>query len=167
MSSKNVLSILPRSPESTIRLLASQLRAVWVGMLRDAGRVTLSLVAASMGEVVGHALFSPVTLEPDVDGVRWVALGPIGALPELQGQGIGTRLVTEGLEQCRLQGYDGVVLLGDPAYYSQFGFVPARDYNLTSDYGDGPEFQAIGLHPDAALPHRHRVVYAPEFTAAG
>ena len=135
-------------------------------MLRGAGRVALSLVAVSMGEVVGHALFSPVTLEPAIDGVQWVALGPIGVLPELQGQGIGTRLVTEGLGRCQLQGYDGVVLLGDPSYYSRFGFVPARDYNLTSDYGNGPEFQAHGLHPNAPLPFQHRVAYAPEFSAA-
>ena len=33
-----------------------------VTLLRDAQRVTLSLVAALNGEVVGHVLFSPVTL---------------------------------------------------------------------------------------------------------
>ena len=137
-----------------------------VAMLRDAGRVDLSLVAVIQGEVAGHALFSRVTLEPVTDGVQWVALGPIGVLPELQGLGIGTRLVTEGLERCRIRGYDGVVLLGDPGYYSRFGFVPARDYNLTSDYGDGPEFQAHLLHPCAALPSLRKVIYPSEFAAA-
>ena len=139
-----------------------------VEMLHDTGRVVLSLIAANQGEVVAHALFSRVTLEPVVEGVQWVALGPIGVLPQLQRQGIGTRLVTEGLDRCRFQGYDGVVLLGDPAYYSRFGFVPARDFNLTSDYGDGPAFQALGLHPtSAALQSLRKVIYSPEFAAAG
>ena len=64
-----------------------------VEMLRNAGHVTSSLVAIVEDQVVGHVLFSPVTFDPPLATQRWVALGPIGVLPEYQGRGIGSRLV--------------------------------------------------------------------------
>ena len=138
-----------------------------MNMIRAAGRVVFSLVAVVDGEVVGHVLFSPVTLGPQIAGARWVAMGPLGVTPKRQGQGVGSRLINEGVERCRAAGHDGIVLLGAPDYYSRLGFVPAREYNLTSDYGDGPEFQALGLRGSAPLPTRHRAIYSPEFEMAG
>ena len=136
-----------------------------VDMLRASDSIVLSLVAVAAGQVVGHVLFSPVTVGSSPPGSRWVALGPIGVLPDHQGRGIGSRLVREGLAQCRLQGCDGVVLLGDPAYYGRFGFVPASDYGLTDPYGGGPAFQAIGLRQGALEQVTGAVRFAPEFDA--
>ena len=87
-----------------------------VDMLREADRVTLSLVAVISDQVVGHVLFSPVTIEPPPGDTRWAALGPIGVVPDYQGRGIGSQLVIEGFAGCRSRGYDGVVLLGAPEY---------------------------------------------------
>ena len=134
-----------------------------VDMLRASGSVVLSLVAVAAGRVVGHVLFSPVTVESSPADSRWVALGPIGVLPDNQGSGIGSRLVREGLDICRLRGCDGAVLLGDPAYYGRFGFVPASDYGLTSVYGGGPAFQAIELRQGALGQVTGVVRFAPEF----
>ena len=136
-----------------------------VDMLRASNSVVLSLVAVVAGEAVGHVLFSPVTVESSPVGSRWVALGPIGVLPDQQGRGIGSRLVREGLAQCRLQGCDGVVLLGAPAYYGRFGFIPASDYGLTDPYGGGPAFQAIELRQGALEQITGAVRFAPEFDA--
>ncbi len=47
-----------------------------VDMLRNANRVTLSLVAVAAGQVVGHVLFSPVTVEPPSGNLRWAAPDP-------------------------------------------------------------------------------------------
>ena len=99
-----------------------------VDMLRDVNRVILSLVAIVTDQVVGHVLFSSVTSEPPSEDSRWAALGPIGVLPNYQGQGIGSRLVREGLGGCRSRGCVGVVLLGAPEYYSRFGFVRASEH---------------------------------------
>ena len=137
--------------------------ATIVEMLRASGRVTLSLVAVDAGEVVGHVLFSPVTVERSAPDSRWVALGPIGVLPDHQGRGIGSRLVRDGLAECRSRGCDGVVLLGDPGYYARFGFVPASDHGLTCVYGDGPAFQAIALREGALEQVAGTVSFAPEF----
>lgn len=134
-----------------------------VEMLRNAGRVTLSLVAIIEDQVVGHVLFSPVTFDPPLAKLRWVALGPIGVLPEYQGRGIGSRLVRRGLDACRSAGWDGVVLLGSPGYYSRFGFVQARDHGLSSEFGSGAAFQVAELRQGALEEIEGKVLYAPEF----
>ena len=136
-----------------------------VDMLRASDNIVLSLVAVAAGRVVGHVLFSPVTVESSPADSRWVALGPIGVLPDYQGRGIGSLLVREGLELCRLQGCDGVVLLGAPAYYGRFGFVPASGYGLTCVYGGGPAFQVIELRQGALEQITGAVRFAPEFDA--
>ena len=134
-----------------------------VDMLRASDRVVLSLVAVDGGEVVGHVLFSPVTVESSPPDSRWAALGPIGVLPDRQGGGIGSRLVREGLALCRSRGWDGVVLLGHPGYYARFGFVPAGNHGLTDPYGGGPAFQVIELRQGALEQVAGAVRFAPEF----
>ena len=137
-----------------------------VEMLREADKVILSLVAVVADQVVGHVLFSPVAFEPPLHDSRWVALGPIGVMPDHQGQGIGSRLVREGLDRCQSRGYDGVLLLGAPQYYARFGFVRAGDHGLTSEYGTGPAFQAVELRPGALEEADGNILYAPEFGKA-
>lgn len=98
-----------------------------VNALRQAGKLTLSLVADAGGEVIGHVAVSPVAIS---DGaIAWFGLGPISVLPEHQRQGVGSRLMREALRILREQDAAGCVLLGDPGYYSRFGFQ--ADPNLT------------------------------------
>jgi len=91
-----------------------------VGALRDAGALTISLVAEAGSKVVGHIAFSPVTVSDGSPG--WYGLGPISVLPELQKRGIGRSLMREGLSALRALGAEGCVLVGDPGYYERFGF---------------------------------------------
>ena len=132
-------------------------------MLRNTGCVSSSLVAVVEDRVVGHVLFSPVTFDPPKAKQRWVALGPIGVLPEYQGRGIGSRLVRQGLDRCRSAGWDGVVLLGSPGYYSRFGFVQASHHGLSSEFGSGPAFQVSELRQGALEEVEGKVLYPPEF----
>jgi putative acetyltransferase len=108
-----------------------------VEALRNAKAMTIGLVAvvenaasdlpafqapAGKGEekVVGHIAFSPAKI--DAKDCGWFILGPIAVEPKRQRQGIGQALVNEGLEQLRRLGAEGCILVGDPAYYSRFGF---------------------------------------------
>ena len=138
-----------------------------VDLCRQRGQSALSLVAVLEGRIVGHLLFTPLTMFPPAPGLRGLGLGPVAVLPELHGQGIGSRLILEGLEQCDRQGVDFVVLLGDPRYYTRFGFIPGREFGLSSEYGDGDEFQARELRPSALRGIRARVKYVPEFAETG
>ena len=71
--------------------------------LRDSGALTISLVAAVDGDVVGHIAFSPMATRPPVPGISLAALAPVAVLPEHQGKGIGGALVRAGLAQRRWQ----------------------------------------------------------------
>jgi len=138
-----------------------------VDLCRQRGKTALSLAAILEGQVVGHVLFTPVTLDPAHPGWRGLGIGPIAVLPEFQRTGIGSRLMRAGLEHVRRLDYGSVVLLGDPAYYSRFGFTPGRAFGLSSDYGDGDEFQVLELRPGALTGVRGRVKYIPEFEETG
>jgi putative acetyltransferase len=91
-----------------------------VKALRKAGKLTVSLVAAVDGEVVGHVAVSPVSISDGASG--WHGLGPISVLPAYQGQGVGSRLMREALSALRESGAFGCVVLGEPGFYGRFGF---------------------------------------------
>lgn len=112
---------------------------VIVDALRRAGALTLSLVADEGGEVVGHVAVSPVSIADGTTG--WFGIGPISVRPDLQGRGIGSLLMRDALRRLRERGAAGCVLLGNPAYYARFGFMPEPSLVLP---GVPPEyFQAL------------------------
>jgi putative acetyltransferase len=105
-----------------------------VDALREAGALTISLVADEGGHIVGHVAVSPVT----IDGAAgWLGLGPISVSPERQRQGIGSSLMRAALDALRAQGALGCVLLGEPDYYGRFGFEAAAPLVLP---GVPPEY---------------------------
>ncbi|MCB2083824.1 MAG: N-acetyltransferase [Sphingomonadaceae bacterium] len=92
-----------------------------VDRLRELGHLALSLVAADgQGAIIGHAAYSPVTI--DGKDEAWFGLGPISVAPEHQRRGVGSALIERGTAELREKGARGIVLLGNPAYYSRFGF---------------------------------------------
>lgn len=124
--------------------------------LRSAGAMTLSLIADDAGEIVGHVVFSPVTIDGSSAG--WFGLGPVAVRPDRQRQGIGDALISDGLAQLVAYGAAGCVVLGDPAYYGRFGFV-AND-GLTFSGRPAEYFQALAL--GGKVP-RGTVAYHPAF----
>lgn len=91
-----------------------------VSALRKAGKLTVSLVAHANGAIIGHVAVSPVAVS---DGASaWFGLGPISVNPNHQRRGVGAGLMREALRLLREQGAAGCVLLGEPGYYSRFGF---------------------------------------------
>jgi putative acetyltransferase len=84
----------------------------------------VSLVAMVEGQVVGHVFVSPVALEPAAS-ISIAGLAPVGVLPGNQGQGVGGALVQSALVQAGALGWKAVFLVGEPEYYSRFGFVMA------------------------------------------
>ncbi len=140
------------------RPYSEQTEAAIVDALRVSGALAVSLVAIDGGETVGHIAFSPVTINGADCG--WFGLGPVSVTPDRQGEGIGSRLVRAGLAMLKDCGASGCVLLGDPRYYSRFGF--AADANLRYP-GVRPEyFQALAFDDTKAV---GTVAFHPGFAA--
>ncbi len=127
------------------------------GLRRD-GDLALSLVAEDAERIVGHIAFSRVTISdgsPD-----WYGLGPVSVWPELHRRGIGSALIRRGIADLMVRGSHGVVLLGDPGYYSRFGFVHEPQLRYP---GPPPEyFQCLLL--EGTLPEGE-IAFPPAFSA--
>ena len=87
-----------------------------------------SLVADD-GEVVGHVMFTPVTIEDTVRSVPAVVLAPLAVRADRRGAGVGRMLVEEGLRRCKARGDRIVAVYGGP-YYDRFGFTLAREAHI-------------------------------------
>ncbi|MBA4019867.1 MAG: GNAT family N-acetyltransferase [Pirellula sp.] len=134
-----------------------------IDKLREADRLTISLVAVLSNRIIGHIGFSPVTVAASQLVRRGLGLAPLAVAEDCRRQGIGTALVQAGIEQCRNAGIDYVVVLGDPFFYGRFGFQPGSRYDVCSEYCDGPEFQVLEL-ADGGSPRGGGLLrYAPEF----
>ncbi len=108
-----------------------------VDALRERATQLISLVAEEETTIIGHILFSPVTLATE-PGLTLMGLAPIAVVPSRQRQGVGSNLIWGGLERCRQLNAAAVVVLGYPEYYLRFGFCPASRLALRSEY-DVPE----------------------------
>lgn len=132
--------------------------------LRKRDGFTLSLVAILENQLVGHILFSPVTIEAEDLIFNALGLGPMAVLPPHQGKRIGSQLVRIGLDQCRDAGHEIVVVLGHPEFYGRFGFSPARPLGIWVEF-DVPDdvFMVMELRQGAVAGRGGIAKYQPEF----
>ena len=168
---------------------ADRTEADLVQTLRDAGAIRLSAVAILGGRtpdggsvttvgrtgmcsreviggvLVGHALFTPVTVTTDKGDIELLGMGPVAVIPAKQHQGIGTMMIAGCLEHLRSLHNRGVVVVGEPGFYRRFGFIQASRWGLRWEV-EVPEenFLALQLTPGALAGVSGAVRYRPEFT---
>jgi putative acetyltransferase len=133
-----------------------------VDLLRANDKALLSLVAELDGELVGHILFTPMSIESPSGSHAAVCLGPLAVATPHQRQGIGGKLIEAGLGELRSAGHRAVFLQGHPSYYPRFGFRPAREFDCHYE-DDRDAFMALELYPGALDDVSGNVKYAPEF----
>ena len=141
-----------------LKLLAQSTgtEAAIVERLRADGALGLSLVAEDVGQVIGYLAASMARVGKHGG---WGLIGPLAVLPSRRLQGIGTALMTEALHRLRKTSR-GAALVGDPVYYSRFGFrafpgfgvegcppevVQALPFDGTAPCGELTHHPAFGL----------------------
>ena len=135
--------------------------------LHARGDTCISLAALAGDEIIGHVFMSPVSVDGRSFTRTPMGLGPVGVLPDHQRGGAGIALCRAGIDACRARGAPFLVVLGHPAYYPRFGFVPAMRFELS--FGEMPPrdaFMAMELVPGALTGVKGPVRYGPEFGAA-
>ena len=134
-----------------------------VDKLREQANPIISLVVEEDGKVVGHTMFTPVTLMDHTE-LKIMGLAPMAVLPKYQHKGIGSALVNAGLDQCTKLGYGAVVVLGHQEYYPRFGFIPAIRFELSCEY-DVPEdaFMCIELQKNYLHSATGKISFHPIF----
>lgn len=135
-----------------------------VASLQRSGHATISLVAAARHDVVGHILFSPVTVDTSGPAIAALGLGPMAVRPDWQRLGIGSSLVKAGIEECVTRGCEIVIVLGHPDFYPRFGFRPAHLLGLRSEFAVPDDvFMAMELVSGVMMGRSGLVRYLPEF----
>ncbi len=93
----------------------------------------LSLVAVKDDQVVGHILFTSSQVSLSSDPVS-VILAPLSVAPAFQRQGVGGKLIAEGLHLLSARGVGLVFVLGHPEYYPRHGFQTAGVLGFEAPY---------------------------------
>ncbi|KMY48749.1 GNAT family N-acetyltransferase [Peribacillus loiseleuriae] len=124
----------------------------------------LSLLAMIENDIVGHILFTKVTIHNGKEKRLSLALAPVAVLPNYQGKGIGSKLILEGINRAKSLGFGSVIVLGHKDYYPRFGFVPASKYGIMAPFEVPNEaFMALELKSGALHSVTGTVEYAKEF----
>ncbi len=165
----SMMSIRAATPKdrAAIRLVeehafGQQAEAGLVDAIVASGDVVLELVAEEEGSVVGHILFSRLHVDDGGRGFPAVALAPLAVEPSFHGSGIGGALVREAHLRLRQAGETLSIVLGEPTYYSRFGYSRARAAAYESDY----QCEALQALAWGDAPESGRLAYAPAFGPA-
>ena len=133
-----------------------------IDRLRAERVILLSLVAENNSRIIGHILFSRMSVETAQGSVAAVALAPVAVLPDHQRQQVGSRLIRDGLSELRDRGEAIVIVLGHKDYYPRFGFSSESARHLTSPF-PADAFMALELVEGALTAVRGVVKYPAAF----
>ena len=143
-----------------IRAFGRDREANIVDALRANRATVLSLVATRDGETVGHLLYSPIT----IGDAAAAALGPMAVVPECQREGVGSALVSAGQQRLKELGCPLVVVVGHPAFYPRFGFEPAGQYGIFSEWKVPDDVFMVATLSEAGAHLKGLAKYRPEFS---
>lgn len=133
-----------------------------VDMLRQDDDLTYSFVVEENEKLRGHIALSPIQASGGGDILKALGLGPVAVWPDIQQSGVGSALIKHAIEQARNDGWQVIFLMGNPVYYSRFGFSVAAAQPFASPYA-GPYWQALWLDESVEKPQSGKAEYAPAF----
>lgn len=171
--SESAIALRPEEPGDIASITAvvaaafeTTAEARLVEALREAGALTVSLVALAGDRIVGHVALSPVAVGGASGGNRWLGLAPLAVLPGWQRQGIGGELVRAALAMAAARQAALVFVLGRPTYYERLGFEEAAPLGWRCVYEvPSPAFRVHRLGEGRRQPPPGTVTYHAAFDA--
>ncbi|MBC35759.1 MAG: GNAT family N-acetyltransferase [Bacteroidetes bacterium] len=124
----------------------------------------LSIVAEMDNELVGHILFSKISIKNEDKQFESLALAPMAVRPSFQNLGVGVKLVLYGITEAKRLGFTSLIVLGHEKYYPKFGFKSASLWKIKAPF-DVPDsvFMALELKEGALKDVFGTVCYPKEF----
>ena len=129
----------------------------------------LSIVAVDKesNNIIGHCLFSYVTILDNDQSRTQLALAPVSVDPLYQGRGVGSDLIRHGVQIAKQLEYTIILVLGHVEFYTRLGFSVEMGKRVQCEY-NGEHFMAMELK-QGALPSSHllRAEYTQPFKDLG
>jgi putative acetyltransferase len=132
-----------------------------VEALRAESKPYVGLVAEEEGTIVGHLVLTEVVVETHAGRMTGLGLAPLGVDRQAQGKGVGSALVLAALQEARSHHSDFLVILGDPKFYTRFGFVQAAPALRWRSRDFDPYFMVYPLREGILDDLRGVVTYQP------
>jgi predicted N-acetyltransferase YhbS len=170
-NSFNNFKIRPEKPQdylaiSQVNNLAfkQQNEAKLVAKIRHSDRYIpqLSLVAELNHKIIGYIMFSYVDLVTK-EITKIIALAPVAVLPEYQNKGIGSLLVKTGLEKATKISSSIVIVLGNPQFYTRFGFKPAVNFGIESAFDVPNKYFMVKFLSEKVRNYQGKIIYPAAF----
>lgn len=89
----------------------------------------LDLVAEEDGKIIGHFIISKFPISNKYQN-EMLILAPVSVAIEKQRQGIGKKMLEEGIEQAKKMGYKGMIVEGNPSFYRKLGFITSTNFSI-------------------------------------
>ncbi len=111
----------------------------------------LDFVATMNNKIIGNIIYSRAKIVNDHNIENEVlCMGPLSVLPLYQKKGVGSKLICHSTDKAKEIGFKGVIILGNPDYYTRFGYKNAINYNIkTSDGHNFDAFMALELYENS------------------
>ena len=103
----------------------------------------LSLVAEENGELIGYIMLTSTQIKSEQKTFTELLLSPLCVEFSHRNAGIGAKLVNESFRLAKAMGYSVIFVVGDPKYYSRFGFKCICEFGIING-GNIPEQFVMG-----------------------
>lgn len=90
----------------------------------------LALVAEESGKLIGYIMLTKTYVSRSNSKFEALLLAPLCIALEQRNLGIGSKLVVEGLKLAKNLGYTTVFVVGNPLFYSRFGFQSSVHFGI-------------------------------------
>jgi putative acetyltransferase len=112
----------------------------------------LALVAEENSKIIGHIMLTKTYVLTGTERFEALLLAPLSVALSYRRCGVGSALVFESLRLAKDLGFTAVFVVGDPAYYSRFGFKSSRQFHIVHvpEIPD-PYVMALELIPNALV----------------